>query len=47
MGDFGDVEAIVAPLPEVSEGTSYGRRAWKVAKKAFAWERPLSNYTGG
>lgn len=28
-------------LPETSEGTSYGNRAWLVRKKLFVWERPL------
>jgi hypothetical protein len=37
-----DVERIIAELPEVTEGTSYGRRTWFVGKKHFAWERPYS-----
>lgn len=37
-----DVERFVDNLPEVSEGTSYGNRAWFVADKTFVWERPFS-----
>ena len=37
-----DVVAMVAALPEVSEGESYGRRTWFVRGKGFAWERPFS-----
>jgi hypothetical protein len=37
-----DVEAVIAELPEVSEGVRFGHRTWKVAGKAFAWERPFS-----
>lgn len=33
---------IAAGLPGVTEGTSYGHRAWFVGKKAFAWERSFS-----
>jgi hypothetical protein len=33
---------IAAGLPGVTEGTTYGNRAWCVGKKAFAWERPFS-----
>ena len=29
-------------LPEVVEGTKWGNRTWSVARKGFAWERPLS-----
>ena len=42
MATFEDVEKIIAELPEVTEGTSYGRRTWFVHKKHFAWERPFS-----
>jgi hypothetical protein len=37
-----DVAALVAELPEVTEGERYGHRTWSVAGKAFAWERPFS-----
>jgi hypothetical protein len=41
---FDDVARLVAELPEVSEGEEKhrGHRAWQVAGKAFAWERPFS-----
>jgi hypothetical protein len=39
---FADVEQIIAGLPEVTEGTRFGRRTWFVAGKSFAWERPYS-----
>lgn len=38
---FDDVAAIALELPGVAEGTSYGKRAWKVEGKLFAWERPF------
>ena len=42
MATIADVEAVIAALPEVTEGTSHGRRSWFVGKKHFAWERPFS-----
>jgi hypothetical protein len=36
-----DVRRIALALPETTEGTSYGYRAWKVRAKGFVWERPL------
>jgi hypothetical protein len=42
VATIADVEAVIADLPEVTEGVSYGRRSWFVGKKHFAWERPFS-----
>ena len=45
MQTFDDVAAIVAELPEVTEGEEKhrGLRTWQVqGGKAFAWERPFS-----
>jgi hypothetical protein len=41
---FDDVARLAAELPEVTEGEEKhrGHRAWQVAGKAFAWERPFS-----
>jgi hypothetical protein len=39
---FDEVARMVSELPDVAEGRSYGNRAWSVAGKAFAWERPFS-----
>lgn len=41
MADWNDVRRIVARLPETTEGTGYGTRAWRVRKKLVVWERPL------
>ena len=41
MATFDDVAAIALGLPETSEGTSVGSRAWKVKDKTFVWDRPL------
>ena len=42
MVTFDEVARMVSELPDVAEGRSYGNRAWSVAGKAFAWERPFS-----
>lgn len=42
MATIDDVIEIVTSLPSVTEGTSYGNRAWSVAGKTFVWERPFS-----
>jgi hypothetical protein len=41
---FDDVARLAAELPEVTEGEEKhrGHRAWQVAGKTFAWERPFS-----
>lgn len=36
---FDDVERIASALPDVTEGTRFGGRTWRVADKVFAWER--------
>ncbi len=44
MQTFDDVARLAAELPEVTEGQEKfrGSRAWLVAGKMFAWERPFS-----
>lgn len=37
-----DLERLLAPIPDVSEGVHYGYRTWLVAGKRFVWERPFS-----
>jgi hypothetical protein len=37
-----EVARMASELPDVAEGHSHGNRAWSVAGKAFAWERPFS-----
>jgi hypothetical protein len=39
---IGDVEQIIAGLPDVTEGARFGHRTWFVHGKSFAWERPYS-----
>jgi hypothetical protein len=41
MADWDDVRRIALALPGATEGTAYGRLAWKVGGKLFVWERPL------
>ncbi len=41
MATWDDVARICLALPGTAESTSYGGRSWKVADKAFVWERPL------
>lgn len=36
-----EVGELAMSLPEVTEGTSYGNRAWKVGGTSFVWERPF------
>lgn len=42
MASLDDVARIAGELPEVTEDDRRGNRAWSVAGKAFAWERPFS-----
>lgn len=42
MPSMDDAAAIALALPGVSEGSSYGRRAWLVGRHRFAWDRPFS-----
>jgi hypothetical protein len=42
MPDLEDVARIASALPEVGEGTRWGRRTWLVDGKGFVWERPFS-----
>jgi len=41
MATWDDVDRLARALPEVTQGTSYGNRAWLVRSRTFAWERPL------
>ena len=41
MATWEDVRQIALSLPETSERTSHGTCQWRVADKAFVWERPL------
>lgn len=42
MATIDDAARIALELPEVTEGTTFRNRAWAVAGKNFAWERPFS-----
>ncbi|MFC8796716.1 MmcQ/YjbR family DNA-binding protein [Promicromonospora sp. NPDC057138] len=42
MATYDDVARLALALPETTEGTSHRGRAWSVAGKGFAWERPFS-----
>ncbi|MEQ8840828.1 MAG: MmcQ/YjbR family DNA-binding protein [Acidimicrobiales bacterium] len=42
MPTLADAIALITALPEVTEGTSYGRPTWFVDGKSFAWERPFT-----
>ncbi|MFD7157027.1 MmcQ/YjbR family DNA-binding protein [Kribbella sp. NPDC059898] len=42
MVGFGDVERVVAGLPETVEVERHGTQTWKVGGKAYAWVRPFS-----
>ena len=37
-----EVARMASEMPDDAEGRSHGNRAWSVAWKAFAWERPFS-----
>jgi hypothetical protein len=41
VATWDDVQRLALALPETSEGTSFGNRAWKVRDKTFVWQRPL------
>ena len=42
MANLDDVERLALELPEVTEIERHRHRAWSVAGKVFAWERPYS-----
>lgn len=42
MVTLDDVSRLASELPGVTETENRGRRAWEVAGKRFAWERPFS-----
>jgi hypothetical protein len=39
---LGQVALMASELPGVTEDERHGNRTWRVAGKAFAWERPFS-----
>ena len=41
MATWDDVRRLATALPEVTERSSHGQPAWRVADKLFVWERPL------
>ena len=42
MATVEEVERLCVALPGVSEGTTWGNRAWFVQKAVFCWVRPFS-----
>lgn len=42
MASLDEAKDLITALPEVIEGTRYGRPTWFVHDKGFAWERPFS-----
>jgi len=42
MVSLDEAARMALDLPEVTEGERHGNRTWRVAGKAFAWERPFS-----
>jgi hypothetical protein len=42
MATMDDAARVALDLPGVTEEERHGHRTWKVAGKAFAWERPFS-----
>lgn len=42
VATYDDVARLARALPETAEGLSFRHRAWTVAGKKLAWERPFS-----
>lgn len=42
MPTLADVERLCTALPGVTEGTTFGNRAWFVEKAVFCWVRPFT-----
>jgi hypothetical protein len=42
VATLADVSELALQLPQATEGERHGNRAWSVAGKVFAWERPFS-----